>query len=1859
MHWIKLFLIPWVFLLILNAIPQSSSSCTQQKRNAFKFNLLGHSRSKNKCYQRCCLREGCHLPIFSPTTHQCYGVTCAHKQLCHFIGNQLKGFAGHRVDKRSLDSQIESNESREEDIDVEDNEIDHGDFGEDILKERSVYEEDKRRDIIDDTPSEQEPDEISNQALDERRSCPNAKFHQTLIPSRRRGFKFHKFHGHSQSLGDCSRRCCDKENCVLSFQLISSCFGILCNDDSRSCHTKKDHLPGLSLLFTHMKDAILMEPISHHRRKFERPAVERQSFLEDNDERDFSHHNNEEQELLNGLETTSPEKDFVPIQYAHKRHHHHHHHPSNNVFSEEDNTAFQHQSHHHKHAEPLRDDNSFGEDDEPTMVLPDRNKHHDYSGMDMHDDLQMLSKSQEHDSEQESIGATLSQEKHNNEVISGDGSGESETNQYHANSTTKRMTKKHKKSKKNSKTLTKSGSKSPKEIEMSKKIKTLEAQLKKNGAIVNSTNFHGSNELGSGSSDFESSGSGSIQDDEKHVKHYQPLNIKKKKIPMANSESQDSKRSRITKPKSKTEGKEHYGHKEDIFKEFEKSKHKSHHKEAVLKEVNRLKELENEIKQQEAVVRKEDDEDDSSGDSEGSGNLMKILPTTTTTTTLKPKHKKKKKKLKPLTTTTTILPTTTPTPTTTTSTTTTTKEPRKVVDVLKYQHHTPRPTKPISRRRNHTVHNTPTPHHGAITTSTPALTTTTTTRRPHTTKRKTTTTTTTTSTTTTSTTTITTHTTTPYVIPTVQVDDIDNSNTQKPNDRTTHKTSMKHSQQYDEEQTLQDLSKPKTMKHLKPKIPSLNIDVGDDDVDSDNQSTSSKINKDVTPKHSKNTEKQYQSSTAMKNTLKQKQNKEELLSKGKLFTTRKTTTTTLHTTKIPTTTTTSTTPKTTLQIPKQKDFYDKPYDRYGYPPYQEDDRASSYAYPEDQQPEYPSRYGGYPPPPMFSRYHDGYNEYREQPPYPPWRSPEEGADDRTLQRDQPGLTGGNPLDPSFNPYNLGFDASKGASLHPGANNPQGRISPPNQQISAAQNQGKLPQNSMNDHVRAPIHNFGDSPPEPYIIQQSHGQDGQENLQSPPKHPEEHPKEVQNDSPHHQENQHHPEPEKQNMATNQTPHHVDIGATTPEIHKENKTIHKEEQLHQKPLKITEENEHVNNNKTKTRTQISLKTNSQPLNKTQNILHKESPNIKESPQETISRILGDVNHILNQTKNDKTDTVENVDKNHKPLDTIHNILGSSLDKFFKDSEEKYNHKHMKNETGESTFGNHRKDRLDEFFKKAEITTHDEKHAKNMSTIQGVKKNHVETNPIKHKNETNNQNKGMVSPTLRHTKNESLGHFKDCAIRKDLPNYTFQNLDHVGYKYKMTRPMSVNDCLTNCCHHDTCHVAFHQDESCYLLQCSDPTLCDAVTRTKKKSRVLYLNKPVSTRNIKPKFCLKQNSGGIVWQQTPAKLNTTQPCPRKASGEAKRMCDEYSKWLPPDFSGCVSKEYAQIKEKTKRLGYSLSATDLIDELEQVTSETIDNSLIFGGNIKMATESLLQISNFLMNNQKENFNNKGLKGATKIISNLLDDANINEWNNIKENQCHNKVMQSLDKLGIYATKKLPDDNKVHTIVTRSILSSIGKITLDNKQPPKTKQKQAKQIVSPKQYIFPDYAHVNGDWNRKKDVITLPKNLFHKDRLTMVSSVVYKSLSQLLPHRWKSQKFVTFTDGFVVNSNILSCVVDPKPLKVLTSPVIITLHHLKAQHLDRSKCVWWDFNNSGGSWSTEGCEVITSNRTVTVCQCNHLTHFAILSSTKEEKISAKEEIKEHTMAIMWLGIPLMIVLTLGVLYTCFSWSKSPKKSQSS
>ena len=74
--------------------------CQQQGESAFQLISLGHSKSKQECYNKCCKKEGCHVSLV--TGKNCFGIRCEHSDLCKAIVEQLSNFEGHRVDKRSL-----------------------------------------------------------------------------------------------------------------------------------------------------------------------------------------------------------------------------------------------------------------------------------------------------------------------------------------------------------------------------------------------------------------------------------------------------------------------------------------------------------------------------------------------------------------------------------------------------------------------------------------------------------------------------------------------------------------------------------------------------------------------------------------------------------------------------------------------------------------------------------------------------------------------------------------------------------------------------------------------------------------------------------------------------------------------------------------------------------------------------------------------------------------------------------------------------------------------------------------------------------------------------------------------------------------------------------------------------------------------------------------------------------------------------------------------------------------------------------------------------------------------------------------------------------------------------------------------------------------------------------------------------------------------------------------------------------------------------------------------------------------------------------------------------------------------------
>uniref|UniRef100_A0A672K819 Adhesion G protein-coupled receptor E16 n=1 Tax=Sinocyclocheilus grahami TaxID=75366 RepID=A0A672K819_SINGR len=68
----------------------------------------------------------------------------------------------------------------------------------------------------------------------------------------------------------------------------------------------------------------------------------------------------------------------------------------------------------------------------------------------------------------------------------------------------------------------------------------------------------------------------------------------------------------------------------------------------------------------------------------------------------------------------------------------------------------------------------------------------------------------------------------------------------------------------------------------------------------------------------------------------------------------------------------------------------------------------------------------------------------------------------------------------------------------------------------------------------------------------------------------------------------------------------------------------------------------------------------------------------------------------------------------------------------------------------------------------------------------------------------------------------------------------------------------------------------------------------------------------------------------------------------------------------------------------------------------------------------------------------------------------------------------------------------------------------------------------------------------------------------------------------------------------------PKPTNTkLTKPVNFTLKHIRFDPSGSVSCVYWNISE----WIVEGCSVLKTNSSYTVCSCDHLSTFALIMQT--------------------------------------------------
>ncbi|XP_042250138.1 putative adhesion G protein-coupled receptor E4P isoform X2 [Thunnus maccoyii] len=134
-----------------------------------------------------------------------------------------------------------------------------------------------------------------------------------------------------------------------------------------------------------------------------------------------------------------------------------------------------------------------------------------------------------------------------------------------------------------------------------------------------------------------------------------------------------------------------------------------------------------------------------------------------------------------------------------------------------------------------------------------------------------------------------------------------------------------------------------------------------------------------------------------------------------------------------------------------------------------------------------------------------------------------------------------------------------------------------------------------------------------------------------------------------------------------------------------------------------------------------------------------------------------------------------------------------------------------------------------------------------------------------------------------------------------------------------------------------------------------------------------------------------------------------------------------------------------------------------------------------------------------------------------------------------------------------------------------------------------------------------------------------------VSLLTYRTLEEFANGFFSGMK-PQENESFKLNSKVVTVTVSNRNTSRLEKPVQLNFKHLEELNKNHT-CVFWNSSEHGGSWSAEGCSVVESNLTHTVCSCNHLSSFAVLMALYD----IEEQYKFQLQLITWVGLSLSLV----------------------
>ncbi|XP_036334438.1 latrophilin Cirl isoform X2 [Rhagoletis pomonella] len=391
----------------------------------------------------------------------------------------------------------------------------------------------------------------------------------------------------------------------------------------------------------------------------------------------------------------------------------------------------------------------------------------------------------------------------------------------------------------------------------------------------------------------------------------------------------------------------------------------------------------------------------------------------------------------------------------------------------------------------------------------------------------------------------------------------------------------------------------------------------------------------------------------------------------------------------------------------------------------------------------------------------------------------------------------------------------------------------------------------------------------------------------------------------------------------------------------------------------------------------------------------------------------------------------------------------------------------------------------------------------------------------------------------------------------------------------------------------------------------------------------------------------------------NANSSCETAADRLNRRIGNFEPTWHPltPDLTQCRSLWLNSLEVRVNQR--ESSVISIANDLSEVTS----SKTLYGGDMLVTTKIIQTMSEKMFHDketlpdqrQREAIILELLHGVVKTGSNLLDESQLSSWMDLNQED-QMRVATSLLTGLEYNAFLLAD-----TIIReRNIVQKVKNILLS------VRVLETKNIQSNE--VFPDLEQ----WQISDDRIELPRTALIENSeggLVRIVFAAFDRLESILKPSYdhfdskSSRSYVRNTALLaserndtgaaadiqqqrirILNSKVISASLGKGRHIQLSQPIKLVLRHIKTENVTNPTCVFWNYIDH--AWSANGCNLESTNRTHSICMCNHLTNFAILMDVMDEHNHSLFGVFNGNMRILiYISISICLVFVVIALLT--------------